>query len=790
MALYKIPLASTLVDTQFIQIEGPDELTTGYQYDLETKTLWFKESQIIIPSFHGLSHIAEDPIPEATVDVRGLMAADDKAKLESLIQMRLGVLGMMGSGYPDAGGWLQGDIILAAGSELISIERIGNVIRFSVDSSTPFNCGQEACAQIFWIQDESATRAIRPPACAGVLPDVNMYGMLSVYLLPESTVVDPNNVLDTLKNKDDYPALRFRRCEDSTTPSLGQFEMVLRRAVGGTSIAGHTMTPGDPAQGQFADVVWFTGLDDDGNRIRFDFQSESEPGLLGALLFKGHTLTRKMGVVTAYTSTILSTNQYTVKYWDILNEVPVGSSFAATNIWRYNNPENEFTDASDPKSLALDGYGQLLTVGTLVQLWEMKIGDTVVRRYFNLEPPLSASVIWDLADAIRFGDALVSADSTATDNAANDVRVLEHDEWGTTWYENPFYVVDGDALAGPLANQFTGDIDYALPGLTVTDHGDADRITASPVFLWHRRNYDNLYANIMVGQPDNSNFPPIDILMRAPIDSYGNVFMRIVDDGTIGSGEPYIIVSCDCVSWDQLPSAGTLQLVTALDGTGSVVTWSYTSKAWATTGIMLIGTEVFPAVDVTVADFIIAMLVHEDYNVPCLRLEFSVNQSAETVQLQFRAGMLDMTETYALAVTGVNDGEVHDFDPTNYSESRWYEQDGFITQAENPTSDPANFRCYMGGFLATPIGDQTERWNELEILLRGDQLWVWWNDLLIPPATGVVAVNTPYFPMTTDIATGKFGFRLWPGARLRSASVSSQAALKTEFLHGQLQITT
>jgi hypothetical protein len=95
-----------------------------------------------------------------------------------------------------------GDIILAAGSEFINIERIGNTVRFTVDSPVPLNCGCETCAQIFWIQDESATRAIRPPSCNGIMPDVNAYGELKIYTLPESTIVDPQDPLPALQTKD------------------------------------------------------------------------------------------------------------------------------------------------------------------------------------------------------------------------------------------------------------------------------------------------------------------------------------------------------------------------------------------------------------------------------------------------------------------------------------------------------------------------------------------------------------------------------------------------------------
>lgn len=175
MALYHIPQLSDLTDGQFIRVEGPDGINSGFQFNSENRTLYVKESQIIFPSFHGVSHIAEDPVPSATIDSNGLMSADDKARLDSILQMRLGVLGFHGAGFPDDGGWMQGDIILSTGSELLSIEKIGNVVRFTVDTTIPLNCGCETCAQIYWIQDETDTVAIRPPSCGGKLPGVNGY---------------------------------------------------------------------------------------------------------------------------------------------------------------------------------------------------------------------------------------------------------------------------------------------------------------------------------------------------------------------------------------------------------------------------------------------------------------------------------------------------------------------------------------------------------------------------------------------------------------------------------------
>ena len=347
MAISSVPPASSLIDAQFIQVTGPDGLTTGYQFDEQQKALYFKESQVLFPTFHGATHIAEDPVPNATCDTPGLLAADDKCKLDALLQTRLGVLGFQGAGFPDDGGWMQGDIILAAGTEFISLERIGNVIRFTVDSPIPLNCACEECQQIFWVQDETDIASIRPPTCGGKLPGVNAYGEIKVYLFPESTIVDPNDAAVTLNNKGQFPAFIFKRFDDTIIPGAAEHEMILKRDDFNDAVTeiGWAMTPG--ATG-VPEMVWFMGKDNDGNQIRFDLEPNSEPGVLGTLLYKGHLLTKKMGVITDFTSTILSTNQYTIKEWDVDANKAVGDIFTARNVWQYANPENPASGANPP----------------------------------------------------------------------------------------------------------------------------------------------------------------------------------------------------------------------------------------------------------------------------------------------------------------------------------------------------------------------------------------------------------------------------------------------------------
>lgn len=194
-------------------------------------------------------------------------------------------------------------------------------------------------------------------------------------------------------------------------------------------------------------------------------------------------------------------------------------------------------------------------------------------------------------------------------------------------------------------------------------------------------------------------------------------------------------------------------------------------------------------------------LLHEEYNSAAVRLEFSVNDTAtaESVQLQVRAGVLDMGEPYEFDQSlAFGDDLVRGFTPGQFAVSATMTQQGFIsTGSETATAEPTGFKVYEGGFTSTTEDSTAELWNELEILYRDNQLWVWWNKLLVPPdptesaalPTGV-AVSTPYFPVTSPVDVGKIIFRLWPGTKLREIDIRDQAVQFNEFVHGQLELST
>lgn len=924
MSIQKIPNKDTLVDKQFISVQGPDGITTSYSYDSETQSLYARESQVIIPSMHGLTHISTDPVPNATTDTPGLLSADDKAKLDAITQTRLGVLGFSGAGFPDDGGFLQGDIILAAGTEFISLERIGNVIRFTLDLPQQF-CGCEECAQIFWVQDESDTASIRPPSCSGKLPGVNSYGELKVYLLPESTILNPANPLPTLNQKANFPAMIFKRADDAITPGLGEFECILSRNTNGTTNVGWAMTPG--ATGT-PEAVWFMGKDEDGNQIRFDLLPNSNPDLLGALLYKGHTLTRQKAVITGYTDTVLATNLYEVRFWDILGGQPIGDKFDATNVWKYNNPENSPTQVVDPRQLVVDATKDLLPVGTLVDIWEFQIGEIngerLVRRFFSYDPGLSAGVLWGLTGAVRFGDLLTArlevnpgttGEKVAFEENVSDIRTFEKDEWGITGFEDPLLLADDGqstdtgagildtgevvntlgqddslpepnviielsnnptspstffvageheghflefttgVLAGhsfeilantehtitilgeltgveqgdqfiifieddtdepsgvPVNNQYVADDDPTIPGLHVVQtspQADSER----PVYLWHRANHGDFILKALVGQPDSSLFPPIDVLLRAPMDNFDDRYVKIIKRGQFTKG-PYVgrhYIVVQGVDWHDLPQRGVLRSLTGL--TRNEI-WRFNVKVafakQADTAQVLISEDNVPylfdddfgigsasATDIP-TNTSVAALLHQEYNCPAVRLEFSVNDQtdSESVQLQVRAGILDMSQPYEFDVSGGRlDDLVRGFKPEKAAVSKIMTQQGFITSIETPAADPDNFKVYKGGFLPITIDGQTERFNELEIMYRQNQIWVWWNKLLVTPdpvltsaLEPAVVVNTPYFPAESATPIGKVGFRLWPGAIIRQVEIRDRLVNFNEFAYGQLRLT-
>jgi len=839
MAINKIPLSSSLADEQFIQVSGPNGITTGYQYDAQQRALYFKESQVLFPSRHGPSHIAEDKIPSATCDSPGLMDPDDKCKLDAILQTRVGVLGFQGAGFPDDGGWMQGDIILAAGTEFISIERIGNVVRFTVDSPIPLNCACEECAQIYWVQDETDILAVRPPVCGGRLPGTNVYGEMKIYLFPESAIVDPNDPTQVINNKDQYPSFIFKRYDDTIVPGAAESEMILKRDSNNSTVTevGWAMTPG--AMG-VPEMVWFMGKDNDGGQIRFDLNSESNPGLLGSILYKGHLITKKMGVITDYSSTILSTNQYIVREWNVDTRKAIGSSFSATNVWKYTNPENPVS-GNNAQKLTLDSTIDLLPIGTLIDLWQFKVGEVsgepIYRRYFSLKPVLNPNNMWVWAGNVQFGDSINAREEINPSDGSEDkvssitvssARDFERNIWGLTGYDDPLYWYDLIVSQGTevaLNKQHRAKIDTDLPGLIVeASPNTLDNFSERPVWLWNRRNFGNSITRVDIGRPSTNEFIPIDVVLRAKIDEHSEKYMRVIGAGTI-NGINFVRV-CG-VHFHDLPPTGAIRVISenysSTQGATNNLIFNYTKKfmfpssldqTMAGSGTEA-GTGTGPGTDTNTminCDSIvlagdsdtefpgaagdIVELLHQDYDSPVIRIEMSTNPSTNLVQLQFKVGKLDMSRAYEEDSSDDMDDYVRGLEP-GYAVSAVYSQAStFNGVGAQPAATPNGFVVYDGG--AVLGGLQSEYWNRLEIMVRDDQIWIWWNQLLIPPSSALssnlptpVNVNTPYYPIMVDPQNqyGKTGLRMWPGSKVRRIDIRSQLTVFSEFTYGQLQIS-
>lgn len=820
MALSEIPSVSGLQDGQFIQITGPNGITTGYLYDEQQRALYFKESQILFPSFHGASHIAEDPIPSATCDTPGLMAADDKCKLDSLLGTRIGIVGFQGGGFPDDGGWLQGDIILAAGTEFISIERIGNVVRFTVDSPLPLNCACEECQQIFWVQDETDIASIRPPTCSGKLPGINSYGELKVYLFPESTIADPNDTEATIQNKGSFPALIFKRYDDDIVPGAAEYELILKRDASNetTTEIGWAFTPG--ATG-IVECAWFVGKDDDGNQLRFDIEPDSTPGLMGAVLYNGHLLTKKMGVIVAYTSTVLSTNQYTMRLWNVVDAAAVGDSFTAKNVWQYLNPENP-TSGSNPQQQVVDNNIDLLPIGTLVDLWAFKVGEIagepLLRWFFNQRPHLNPQHTWSWVGQTQFGDTLtaraeVAADAGSDDKTSSeevsDVRTLERSMWGLDGVDDPLLwydtVATGGTAEGDISQEHRSYVDTSLPGLRVRSSPNVTgNFSERPVRLWHRQNLKNALFHVDIGRPEDTPFVIYDVLLRAQIDETVQKFMIVQGVGTLA--DLHYVRVCG-VNFHELPPSGTIRVLSPEDNRNRV--FSYTRKFMFPTVSLQDNGNPTAAVNARCDSVILAgtaqytgdagdviELLHQEYSCPVVRVVMGYDDGTEIVTVQFKVGTLDMSTAFE---DDDSDDDVDDFVrgiADGYAVSAEYTQDGTFTGVgDRPEASPDSFVVYEGGEQIS--SEISEYWNKLDIMVRDSQVWIWWNDLLVPPSTTLSAalpspvnISTPYFNIDSDDYRqfGKYGMRLWPGAKVRRIDLRTQLTQRSEYTLGQLEI--
>lgn len=804
----KFPSHTVLNDRQSITVVGPDGSSTTYTYDAQTRSLNKTDCASAVNCLHGASHIAEDPIPTATCDSPGLMSADDKCKLNSFTGTRIGVLGFMGAGMPDDGGFLEGDIILTAGSDFITLERVGNIVRFNVEIPIPLRCACDECAELFLVQDTTAVDKVRPSNCAGKIPGLNVYNEIASYLVPKSAAINALDIETVLSEKDKYPAFIFKRYNDE--PGLAEVHFILKRTSSAdpTSEIGWSMTPGTTTSGGVATMVYNMGRDTTGNLMRFTFIPEQNPELLGAIFYKGNLITKKMGVVVGYTENILGDNRYNIRQWNVLTNTAIGDAFTARNVWEYANPESA-TTGSNPQILKLDSANTLLPIGTLVELWAFQVstssGNPVYRWFFSKQPQLNPNSLWSVVDYVEFGNELISRDEatggTGGVNASilvSDIRNFERDTWGLTGYDDPLIFDSGD-LTDITGGGFEvnpdnrAKIDISVPGLVVSSPlaGTSDT-PIRPVYLWHRTNHKNMYIKALIGRSAETNYTPIDLVFRSAIDSWDTRYAFVTSVDKTG---PVPIVQLCGVNFRDIPPFGTLRILTP--GARRDLGFNYARKLISMTpgtdyhncnNLTLIGYD-GEVTDIESGD--VVELVHQDYNSQIVRLEFTLEPGSNVQRLQLKVGNLNTSLLYEQDISTPRDDFVRGLSP-GYAVSAQYSQANLYNgTGSKPLSVPDAFVIYDGG--AVLGGSRSEYWNELEVMIRDNQLWVWWNKLLIPPDPDAnlllptpVTINTPYFNINDGY--GKFGLRMFPGAVIRSCELRTQTVQFNEFVNGNLKI--
>lgn len=773
------------LDSTIVEIDGPDGSVLRYQYDEQQRAFYTRETSIPFTGRHGTTHIGTDPIPAATCTTPGLMAADDKCRLDALIGTRIGVLGFTGAGFPDDGGFMDGDVILAAGSEAISLERVGNVIRFVVDMPAIFSCSNEDCLQIYWVQDETDIAAIRPPINGGKLAGVNSYGELKVYLFPENTLINPANPSTTLLRKAFYPSFIFKRYDDGIGANEGEIDLVLKRNEAGTSIVGWGFTPGATGKPEWQ---VFLGVDDDNNRISFKLDGSTNSGVLGALLYNGHVITKRAAIITSYDPTVVSSNIYRARWWDTHNKEYVGDEFSITNQIQWDlTTDTPVVDAASDS---------LLPIGQIVDVWSFRIGETngqpMYVHYCRTYPPINTGNLWTTIGSIQFGDLYVDSGTGTGIATTDDLIGIESSQWGAVGIGDELNIYNtGDGGYATAVNRRSA-INTSIPALVVQPDAK-DPTRELPVMLWHRANLRDAYLEIHLARPEQigaTNYPPIDVMLRAPVDSSGRKYGRVTSKFTINGGDHDQAVGLVItgIAYEAIQANGNLRIVyntTDFDyGTGCRYIAKMANYAAMGSVIVVVAADsvTIPAVD-DIVEFSPSLL-----KCTTARFQFEYN-SGHDIIMQPTVGLLDTTINYG-GDDGVRNDNAGTFEE-GYAVGGKNWQDGAVIQGSTGISSfPNGFIVYTGSG-----GSGEEVFNILRIKVEDYKVWIWWNDLLLPPSITENAalptpmdISSPYYPIMDVVQYGKFGLRLWPGAKIRRFIVKSKPTKFSEFTFGQLEV--
>ena len=631
--LNKLGSHDQYTDNSLVQIAGPDNSKMGYQYDKQQRAFFIREASLIFSGKHGSTHVSTDPIPNATCTTPGLLAADDKCRLDALTATRIGVLGFQGAGFPDDGGFLQGDVILASGSEMISIERVGQVVRFVVDVPAVFTCGNEDCLQMYWLQDETDIAAIRPPITGGRLMGTNTYGELKVYVFPDNTIVNPANPSATLNNKGFYPTFIFKRYDDGTGANEAELDMVLKRNASGTAMVGWAFTPGATGKPEWQT---FLGVDDDGNRITFKLDGNTTTGILGTLLYNGTTITKRPAIITSYDTSVITSNVYKAKWWDTQGKSAIGEAFSVTNQpgWDLTNNVPVLDSTSDSP----------LDLGQIVDILSIQVGTSngnpVYVHYCREQPRVSTASLWTTVGAVEFGNILDSRDGAASSAQVNDFRTIESNEWGNTGLKGYNQLVGTTVV--PINSAYDAQINTSIPALEVVESEGASGEKRRPVTIWNRASLRDAYLEVHLARPGPAAdiYPPIDILLRAPIDAAEVKYASIASANTLTTGtytgKTYVILNG--VNYTEIPPRG---LIRAVDSSGYGTSYAYIAVLRGATGqAVLVMNATAPANNTNIE------FLHEEYKSPALRLQFQFANGSHDVVMQPQVGTLDPTASF------------------------------------------------------------------------------------------------------------------------------------------------
>lgn len=743
--MMKLPEPESINDKDVITVAGPNNTPLTYVYDKQSRALYRQECDSTDGCRHGDSHVnGIDPIPLATCLSNGLMSADDKCMLESKIGTRIAVMGYSGSGIPDDGGFLGGDILFASKSSFIRIERFGNVITFNVDIPIPLSCGTcDECSELYLVQDETDVNAVRPPTCAGKLPGLNIYNDFTVNLIGNTNSTNSGNVSDILNRKSISPTFIFKR----TSSGDAFIELVLKRnSANSQASVGWKFTPNTTTG--TADCTYHMGLDQSGNQIRLNITPSNIPKALGLLEFNGVSITKQPAVVVDYTTNVLNDNKYQVRLLDIQTTTAIGDNITAQNMWKIENPLNS-TTGQNPRKLALDYTYSLLDIGTVVDLVVINVGAGVKQYYFSSKPEFDTAALWSKSSEASFGpflgakNALDGSGGSRSKLITSVQKNIEKSLWGITGIL-PYRILTNNTGTG--GEELISDLFYdtELPGLSYDPNG-----SGTTHFVWSRQNLDNAILKLQVGKPTStSGITNIDIPLRSAFDSYEQFIGQVTAIQSDGS------VAVSRIHGEPSPHG----VMMSTNGGQFAYQDSYVDINDVDT-FVLVGIN--DDMQLEIGDTVISIPDHYDQTM--LRFEFKALGGAIELKVMF----------------GEFDSTLDSFTGTTQGSGTYTQNASFTGVGTRPSVNVPGFIVYDGGSQIGGI--LPEYWNDIEIMVREEQLWIWWNKLLIVPSTG-----RPYFNI--PLGAGKAGIKMVNNVNLRKIEIYSQVGVFSEFQYGNLQI--